>query len=410
MLLKNNLSIINKLLIVFITGLVMQNCIDPFEIEETEFKSALVIEATITDQEEIQRIKISRTYPLDTVLISNVSAANISVTDTNGSVYEFSESSSGEYLSNTPFAAKSGLLYTLNVKTSDGNSYTSEATAVPAKTTIDKLYAAREFKDNGAEEGVFIYLDSYDATGQSKYYRYEYEETYKIIAPFWSASDAYIVSPLPNPEVATRTRTKEERVAYNTVASNTIIQENTTDYGEDRVNKFAVRFIDRDNFIISHRYSILVKQFVQNRAAFTYYETLESLSGTESLFSQIQAGFLEGNIKSEENSEEAVVGFFQVSTVSEKRLYFNYTDLFQGETLPKYPVDCQLVSPPIITETGASPLLTAIELNTLKYVEDYNQETNPNNLSEYGPFLMVVTPCGDSTFFGSNIVPDFWEE
>ncbi len=390
--------------------LLLVNCIDPFEIEATEFKSALVIEGTITDQEEIQRILVSRTFPLDTVLMTGLSTARVNVLDSNGGVYAFSETSPGDYRSNAPFAATAGLTYTLKVETADGNSYTSEETAVPAKTNIDNLYADRDFKDNGAEEGMFIYVDSYDATGQSKYYRYEYEETYKIIAPNWSASDAYIVSPLPNPEVATRAKTKEERVAYNTVASNTIIQENTTQLGEDRVNKFPVRFINRENFILSHRYSILVRQFVQNRAAFSYYETLELLSGTESLFSQRQSGFLEGNIKSDTNAEEDVVGFFQVSTVSEKRLFFNYTDFFAGESLPKYPVDCTLVSPPIINEAGASPLLIAIELETLKYVEEYNQETNPNNLSEFGPFLMVATPCGDSTFFGSNIVPDFWVE
>ena len=390
--------------------LLLVNCIDPFEIEATEFKSALVIEGTITDQEEIQRIMVSRTFPLDTVLMTGLSSVNVNVLDSNGGVYAFSETSPGDYRSNTPFAATAGLTYTLKVETSDGNSYTSEETAVPAKTNIDNLYADRDFKDDGAEEGMFIYIDSYDATGQSKYYRYEYEETYKIIAPNWSASDAYIVSPLPNPEVAIRAKTKEERVAYNTVASNTIIQENTTELGEDRVNKFPVRFINRENFILSHRYSILVRQFVQSRAAFSYYETLELLSRTESIFSQRQSGFLEGNIKSDTNAEDDVVGFFQVSTVSEKRLFFNYTDFFEGESLPKYPVDCTLVSPPIINEAGASPLLVAIELETLKYVEEYNQETNPNNLSEFGPFLMVAAPCGNSTFYGSNIVPDFWVE
>ncbi|MGO4920956.1 DUF4249 domain-containing protein [Maribacter spongiicola] len=401
---------IKQIVVMLIMGLLMQNCIDPFEIETTEFKSALVIEGTITDQLETQRILVSRTFPLDTVLMTGLSSAKVNVVDSNGGVFSFSEASSGEYESNSPFAAISGVSYTLKVETADGNSYTSEETAVPAKTNLDNLYAVRDFKDNGAEEGMFIYVDSYDATGQSKYYRYEYEETYKIIAPNWSASDAYIVSPLPSPEVATRSKTKEEQVAYNTVLSNSIIQENTTDLGEDRINKFPVRFINRENFILSHRYSILVKQFVQNRAAYSYYETLQLLSGTESLFSQRQSGFLEGNIKSDTNADEDVVGFFQVSTVTEKRIFFNYTDFFPGENLPKYPVDCTLVSPPIINEAGASPLLVAIELEILKYVEDYDQETNPLSLSEFGPFLMVAAPCGNSTFYGSAEVPEFWVE
>lgn len=399
-----------KYILLLISVLTIVNCIDPFEIEETEFKSAMVIEGNITDEDKIQQILVSQTFPLDTVLMTGIGSAKVSVTSSNGEVFNFDEVSAGIYQSNTSFAAVSGLSYTLKVETSDGKSFTSEEAVAPAKTNIDNLYTERNFLNDGEKEGMFIYVDSYDPTGQSKYYRYEYEETYKIIAPNWSASEAYIVSPLPNPEVDSRTKDIDDRVAYNTVTSNTIIQENTTELGEDRVSKFPVRFIDKENFILSHRYSILVKQFVQSRAAFSYYETLELLSGTESLFSQRQSGFLEGNIKSDSNTNEDVVGFFQVSSVAEKRLFFDYVDFFPGENLPDYPVDCFLVSPPIITEGGQSPLLVSLELGLLSYIEDYDQVTNPLNFSEYGPFLMVATPCGDATFYGSIQVPDFWVE
>lgn len=390
--------------------LTLQSCVDPFYFESTEFKSALVVEGTITDQNETQSIKISRTFPLDTVLMTGLSGAVVSIEDSNGGNYPFTESASGEYLSNSTFAAVSGRTYTLNISTPDGKIYRSEPTIVPSKTTIDRLYAQRDFKDDGAEEGMFIYVDSFDPNGESNYYRYEYEETYKIIAPNWSGLDAYIVSPLPFPEVGTRPKEREEQVCYGTIASNSIIQLSTTEFGEDRVSKFPVRFINRENYILSHRYSILVKQYVQSRAAFAYYETLESMSGSENFFSQLQVGFLEGNIKCLSNPDEDVVGFFQVSTVTEQRIFFDYEDFFPNERLPDYPIPCNLASPPIITETGASPLLIAIELETLKYVEDYNQESNPLNFSEYGPFLMVPTPCGDCTVYGSNIVPDFWQE
>ena len=390
-------------------GIFMHGCIDPFEIEATEFKSALVVEGTITDQNQIQRILVSRTFPLDTVLMSGVSKAKVQVNASNGSIYEFNEVSIGVYDSKQPFAAVKGLTYSLAIITDNGKKYSSKELSVPASSNLDKLYANRDFKDNGVEEGVFIYVDSYDPAGLSKYYRYEYEETYKIVAPLWNSADAYVVSPSPNPEVAIKARTQEERVCFNTVSSNIIIQENTTEYNEDRVNKFPVRFINRNNFILSHRYSILVKQYVQTSAAFTYYKTLETLSGSESLFSQIQTGFLEGNIKSE-TDEENVIGFFQVSTVSVKRLFFNYTDFFAGERLPDYVSDCPLLSPPLVSIGGGTPLIDGIENGLIKFYEVYDTENNPNNYMEYGPYLMTYTVCGDCTVLGSNIVPDFWIE
>lgn len=408
------IRILGKNIVLIISSMAVlcsfQSCIDIYDFESTEFQSALVVEGTITDQEETQRIFISRTFPLDTVLMSGVRGANVSVMDSNGGTFSFTEASNSEYLSNTPFAVVPGLTYTLTITTPGGEQYQSEAMPVPAQTTIENLYAERDFLDDGTQEGMFIYVDSYDPSGQSNYYRYEYEETYKIIAPNWTGLDAYIVSPLPFPEVSTRPKEKEEQVCYGTIKSNTIIQVGTTEFEEDRVSKFPVRFIDRENYVLSHRYSILVKQYVQSRAAFAYYETLESLSGTENLFSQLQVGFLEGNIKNVSNPDEDVIGFFQVSTVSERRIFFNYDDFFPNERLPDYPINCDLVSPPLINEAGASPLLTAIEFQTVKYVEDYDGENNPLNFSEYGPFLMVPTPCGDCTVYGSNIVPEFWVE
>ncbi|TDT44952.1 uncharacterized protein DUF4249 [Maribacter spongiicola] len=399
-----------QVLLALSLGIFMHSCIDPFEIEATEFNSALVVEGTITNQYKTQRILVSRTFPLDTVLMSGVSRAKVEVKDSNGNLYEFKESSAGVYTSKEPFTVVFGHTYVLTIQSNDGKTYVSEDTAVPATSSIDNLYAERNFKDDGAEEGMFIYLDSYDATGESKYYRYEYDETYKIIAPFYSFADAYVVSRTPNPAVDIRVRTKEERVCYKTVSSNTIIQENTTNLSEDKVNKFPIRFINRDNFILSHRYSVLVRQYVQNRAAFAYYKTLETLSGTESLFSQIQTGLLEGNIKAL-TDEENVIGFFQVSTVSEKRLFFNYTDFFPNEELPNFVSDCPIVSPPIVVEGGATPLLDAIENNLLKY---YGEYTPPQDgliqTQPHGPYDMVYTVCGDCTVLGSNVVPDFWIE
>lgn len=387
------------------------SCVAPFEIASSEFKSVLVVEGTITDQNQIQRILVSRTFPLDTVLMAGVSRAKVLVVDSNGGMFQFTEEAPGVYNSNAPFAAASGLTYSLSIETEEGKTYMSEETPVPASTSIQNLYAVRDFKDNGAEEGLFIYIDSFDETGQSKYYRYEYEETYKIIAPFWSSADAYVISPLPNPQVGIRARTREERVCYNTVASNTIIQENTTEFNEDRVNKFPIRFINRENFILSHRYSILVKQFVQTRAAFAYYETLETLSGSESLFSQIQSGFLEGNVRSETDGEN-VVGFFQVSTVSEKRLFFNYTDYFPGERLPDYVSDCPLLAPPLASggPPPTSPLIDGIENNLIKYYGEYVPQDDLLTIDTPGPYFMVYTVCGDCTVLGSNIEPDFWVE
>lgn len=389
--------------------LIFFSCTEPFPFEDPFFEGALVIEASITDEEKIQKILVSRSFPLDTVITSGESGAVVEIIDDTGLVFDFDDNGDGQYLSTVPFAAVQGRSYQLNIRTSNGSSYESEPSSIKSLSVIDSIYTVREFKDD-LDEGVFIYLDSYDPTDSSRYYKYEYEETYKIIAPFYSGFEAFVFSPLPSTSVGFRPSDNVGQICYATNFSRNIIQTTTTSLGEDRVSRFPVRFINRENYILSHRYSILIKQYVQSSEAFAYYETLASLSGSESLFSQIQTGFLEGNISSQQSSSEKVIGFFEVASVSQKRLFFDYEDLFPGEALPEYIIDCPFISPELASNGGTFPLYDNIYFGFVDFFDEYDTERNPLNLGTYGPYLMTPAGCGDCTKFGSKTVPSFWVE
>jgi hypothetical protein len=115
------------------------------------------------------------------------------------------------------------------------------------------------------------------------------------------------------------------QICYGSKKSVDIIQTSTTNLQEDRVN-FPVRFISDQSYIISHRYSILVRQYVQSIEAFTFYKTLKEISSSSSVLSPKQPGFVNGNIKCVTDTESKVIGFFDVSSVSSKRMFFNYAD------------------------------------------------------------------------------------
>ena len=289
-------------------------------------------------------------------------------------------------------------------------------------TNIDNLYVERDFNENGLE-GVSVYVDSYDPTGNSKYYRHEYEETYKIIAPLYPDTNEELIPngvefpilPENQPNFSTtqelmdflvtkQFRPVEEQICYNTLASNDIIVTNTTELAEDRLDKYRVRFVGRNNTEIRYRYSILVKQYVQSLEAHTFYKTLKSQSISESVFSDTQPGFLQGNVFSSNNNNQRVIGFFEVSSYNSKRVFFNYTDLFPGESLPPYFIVCDdFFKPDLLTVdilsgiwTG-SPLIQAIN-DGFQYFDD---DGDP-------PYRLVLNVCGDCTFLGETEVPDFW--
>ncbi|MEM9363671.1 MAG: DUF4249 domain-containing protein [Bacteroidota bacterium] len=395
----------------FFAGLVVltlffTSCVETFEPETEIFESALIVEATLTNEDKRQQVLLARTFRLEEDGPNPESSATIRVVDDQQNTFVFEEVEPGKYLSVQTFFAAPDRQYQLSIVTSDGRTYGSDSASLTPESQILDLYASREENSNG-QDGIAILVDSQGNQSGTQSFRFQYEETYQIIAPRWVAVDAVVVRERPSPAIVVlEPKTEEQRVCYNTVLSNTIILGDTEDTNQSGLIRFPVRFIGRDNFIISHRYSILVKQFAQTREAFAFYETLNEFSSqTESLFSQVQPGFLTGNVFSLESESENVLGFFEVSSVTSRRIFFDYEDFFPGEPLPPYASDCSLEFTPDLLPSspgGASPLVQAINSLRQKFVEAGGDENRP--------FVLVNRPCGDCTALGSNLIPEFWEE
>jgi len=391
----------NYILLLLVVGSILGACTEPFSpdlLPETE--SILVVEATLSNESKNHQILLSKSSQEQGALQVEENAS-VSIVDDNQQTFTFTESEAGTYTSDLAFSAEPNRTYRLFITTSNGRVYASKPATLPQTTQIENVEAQKTVTESGLD-GVTITVDSFDPTGNSTYYRYEYEETYKIVAPLWSPDELRVVSE-ENRFVGIFERQNEDKTCYATEKSNTIILTKTSGAGEDRVSDFGVRFLNQDNFIISHRYSILVKQFVLSREAYTFYEKLLDFSGSASLFSESQPGFINGNIFPEDGGTDRVVGIFEVSSVSEKRTFFNYVDFFPDAELPPFVDECRLTS----FELGGEP--SVFEPVKSKKVSYVNHITNPLTGDLEG-YIVVPRVCGDCTELGSTTVPDFWIE
>ncbi|MDG2349391.1 MAG: DUF4249 domain-containing protein [Flavobacteriaceae bacterium] len=393
--------------IIFLLNIVvLYGCVEEIDIVETDqFENYLVVEATLTDQEISQEISLSRTYSLEDNVVPPESNADVKVTDSNGVEYSFEELSPGQYRSAEIFAAQPNINYTLTIRTQNGNLYESREMLLTSVNPIDELFFERDFNENG-QEGVSVFVNNYDPLGQSNFYRFKYEESYKVIAPLWTSLDlidnlaAGVASYDERFEFIPRST--DELICYKTNVSNSIIITNTKDLIEDRLNNFRVLFLNRNDFKIAHRYSILLTQFIQSAEAYTFYQFLSEISESENLLSETQPGFLSGNITSLSNTEENVIGFFEVVSADTQRIYFNYEDLFSNELLPPYPIQCGI-------ENFYAPLFD--QLDEALASRDYKFYLNNDEPEELeGPYFLVPAPCGDCTFYGDSSPPVWWEE
>ena len=393
-----------QIILLLLVVVLAQRCIEPYEVESQTFENALVIEATITNELKNQVVKLSRSFKLEDTLAVQEKNATVLIRDNNQNEYQFNEVRDGYYVSQNQFQAVPDVQYQLFVTTSDNKLYESKPIQILGKSNLESMSVSKDMNEE-QKEFFNIKINSFDPNRTSNYYRYTFEETYEVRAPYWSPFKAIVISENP-PIVNITTKTEENKICWNTIQSNEIILNETTGLSEDRVSDFIIRKIPVDDFSVSYRYSILVKQYVMSLEAHTFYKTLSKFSNSESLLSQNQPGFFSGNVYSVANQDEKVLGFFDVSYVSSKRMFFNYRDFFENGRPPNI-VDClPLVAPELpIGETGESDLVVALNSNQWMFY-DYNYNQDPDFLP--GPFVLVKKDCGDCTTNGSNIKPNFW--
>ncbi|HSP40691.1 MAG TPA: DUF4249 domain-containing protein [Gillisia sp.] len=374
-----------------------QACVEPYEIDEEVFEDFLVLETTITDEVKHQEIFLNRTYRLQENEPAPEINASVKITDGQNE-FLFAEASPGHYISINEFGAAPGVPYILEILTENGDFYQSIPTASPSGNQIDNLYAKRiEYE---GEDGVAIFLDNSGPSETSRFYKYEYEETYKIVSRL-SANVDLIVE---NGElILICEKPREETVCYNTVDSDNIILTNSGSYSQNMVEGLMLRFIGRQDPVLSHRYSMMVKQYALTREAYTFFSTLKELSASESIFSQNQPGFINGNIFSPDNPEKKIIGYFNVASVSTKRMFFNFLDFYgPNELRADFSSDCTPFTPNLLLPDIRGDLIEQLKSGWVKLAT--------GSCDEPIPYAFVTANCIDCNYWGSNIVPDFWED
>lgn len=399
-------KLINYILILCCCGLIY-TCIEPIEFTTNSFNTNLVVNSIITDEFKTQRIELSRTIPIDSLNLSPEKGANVSIFDDTGLTYNFQENGAGVYTSINQFAAQADRKYTLNIETKDGNKYVSSPQPVPAKSTIKEITAGIE-NNSLTQKPEFLFKVSSDiTTNTGQYYRYEYDETYKIRTPLWNPRKIVVISDtLPYKFDLEQKDPLIDGVGfcYPNKQSKAVFLTETVSLAQDQVIGFPLRQIPIESYILGIRYSILVKQYVLNQNTYNFYSLMEKFSDPDDIFSQTQVGNIPSNISSVNNPEQdKVIGFFEVSSVSKKRLFVNRKDFTESQFI-NYELLALCVErrePQIVDDFNRSPLLNHLRIG---WVYQTDSETDDPNR----PYRLTIKICGDCTHLGPAKTPDFW--
>lgn len=391
--------------------IILQSCIEPFEFSSSIEEQNLVVRAVLTNELKNHTIELSRTIPIDSTKLNPERNAIVSITDDAGGTYSFREKENGVYESFIAFSADANKSYTLNIQTQSGSSYISTPQKLPSIVDIQDISLNIEDNEDEGFKEVVLKVNSVPTPGDGNYYRYEYDETYKVKTVFWNSQKLVVTSSIPpyGFELVDKDPSEGTGICFGSASSKIVMLAETKSLSEDKIVNFQIRKFPLDSYLIGIRYSILVKQYVLNKNSYDFYTLLDKFSDPDNIFSQIQVGNIPSNIFYKENADiNKVIGFFEVSSVQSKRVYFNRKD-FTNTDYVNYPGDVcgEVQNPEILGSAGNSPLLSRLQSGWifLNITEKLDGLGNPPPNT---PYDVVKRICGDCTSIGPVDAPEFW--
>lgn len=377
----------NKTIWTFILLMLVTACIDPFEPVIHETSENMVIEGLLTNLEGYHKVHISRSGPYNSPKFTPESGAFVEIVHQDGHRIILPESEPGFYENFIPASfLELNKTYHVHIVTAGGREYQSRADSLLACPPIDTVYYQEELKETADPHypvhGVQIYTNLKVPEGYPGNCRWTMEETWEYHSPY-NIRYYYAgrIFDLGKESDSLKHCWKSHRVGN-------IYTQSTAGISGKEIRNIPLNYISNESDRLSVKYSLLVTQYSISSSAYEYWSQLQKQSQeTGGLYEQ-QPVRITGNVYNPKNPEERVLGNFNVSSISTKRIYIEeYFDF------PIWSYYCELIVP--------DPLSWYISDDYPVYL---------HSLLEGGPFMTANDACFDCREGGGSITPpDWWE-
>jgi len=300
--------------------LLLSTCIERIDLSESLSEdSLLVVDGVITDANEPYTIKLSYTSPsLQTYEGKALSGAQVYITDDEGNRADLIEVDEGEYETlPEQFRGEAGKTYRLHILTHEGREYASLTETMPLASPIDSVYFELDSRPYETSIGTILdewglqyYLDTGSGMAKSAYYRWSWQETYEFTAPLTRPMQLNVPVCYQNGYA----------IRYLNIAS-------TRELSKDQIRRRKINFVEINGRKLQRRYSLLVKQYALSERAYNFWENVqEQQENAGSVFAPPPSP-IPGNIYNINDDRELVLGFFQASSLTEKRVFIRRSEV-----------------------------------------------------------------------------------
>jgi hypothetical protein len=373
------------------------SCIEPIIpiLNKNDSESTLVVDGQITNEEGPFKIRLTKSIPVNVNYYADpVLDADVTINDDKGNVFQLPGVENGWYITaEKNLKAVAGNTYTLTITTKDKLMYQSSPVLIQDVPDIDSIYfrgvTHTRFENNKAvnDNWLNIYLDTQDPSGVSRYWRFEFEETWQVemltshIKVVHSQPGTPFVFTWEDVDVS-----EEKKVCWVTKSSSSILVASTANNQQDVLKGFLVQSLGPGEDKLYIKYSILVKQSSISSVSYNYWKQLmDANENIGSIYDKVPAQVY-GNIKCL-NGTAKVLGTFSASTVKTKRIFI---DRSQHE----------------VESISAYGSCLYFDYEQLPWIPESFFGTQVGTATKV---YSSADFCADCRSYGTNVKPDFWK-
>ena len=328
--------------------------------------------------------KLSRSRilsPGDTASRRYEPGARVSIEDDHQNTYPFNGSGNGFYGDTTILNLNASYQYRIHIFTSAGREYLSDLVPFKQSPAIDTV--GWKLKD----DGVQIFLNTHDPKNATRYYRWEYSETWEIHAEYFS-----ILRYVPDSNTIVP-RTDRVFACWRTDNSTNIYLGSSANLANDVINEMPLAYIAPHDKKLSVLYSIWVKQYALDQNGYNYWVAIRNNTERVGSIFDPQPNEITGNVHCITDPSEKVVGYVSAGNSYEKRTFINNRSLpYTWNPAPDCPLRVVPNDPDSIKYYFGGqfdPIVSFQLASGLSYSASYKE-------------------CVDCTLSGTNIKPSFW--
>ncbi len=377
-----------RCLLYYMSLLLFAGCIEPYSPDlQGEAESTYVVSGEVTNKEGYQFVSVSKAAPIDKPLLDPVTGGTLSIEDDQGHVFYMEEYSNGQYRvwMDGQFLQE-GTSYRLQIALPNGDKIISDYDTLHNCPEIDSVYYKRVDMISPVTgtnvKAIQFYTNFHGSETDSRYYRWSAVETWEHHSPwpieFYYDGKINVVDP-PDYSLS---------VCWITEPNSQVITLSTINLVTNDYYMLPINYVDNTTTRLYFGYSVLITQHALTEAAYNYREQLRINNDHSGGLYEKQPLPVTGNLKNLSDPGKKVLGFFEASGISEKRIFIDAIrdmDIYYDDICAPYPLG-------------------------RRGWQIYTRADYPVYLVMYQRLRLIVDPhCVDCRYYGGVLEkPEFW--